>query len=857
MIIRKGLILTLLMVGVFATTGYAQSADMIQKAKMAGMSDAQIQDMMRQQQQTSGGSTSTGKAKSGTDVSKLPDQSLDRAREERPYDLKTKSNKVSPNTNKTSTNKITSKANSLTDATNTTNSKLGQTTLRQDSLFNQATEDLDVEDMVNEYNELKLEEARQRKLDREKEKLRGKVFGREVFSGEDLTYSPNYNMATPKGYQLAAGDEVAITVWGASALNIVGVISPDGNITIPDLGPVHLAGLTIEAAEKRLRADLSQIYVGLSSENPNTFVTLSLANIRSIKVNVVGEAVRPGTYTLPSLASLFNALYVAGGVNDIGSLRSVKVYRNSKLVADLDVYDYLLNGKYDSNIRLEDNDMVIISPYDNLAKITGKIKRERIFELAKGETLADLIRYSGGFTGDAYTDNIEIQRKSGRMYQVYTVDNEDYGVFKIIDGDSINVGKVVDLFENRAVVRGALMRPGTYGISENLRTVADLIRKAEGLRGDAFLQRAVLTRLREDFTPEVIALDVKAILNGSVSDIELKRDDNLYIPSIYDIQEDFTLSIDGAVNKPMIYDYKKGMTIEDLIIEAGGLKQSASKSKIEVARRIRNPYSNTYSDQTAENYSFSVAENLEITPEGAGFVLEPFDEVYVRVSPGYQQQRNVIVEGEILFGGNYTLAVRGERLSDVVKRAGGVTPSAYVRGARLSRQLNDEERLRAEDKLKLAKQGGRDSLDMNMLDLGTTYYVGIDLEAALANPGSDADIVLREGDKIMVPEYNNTVKISGSVMYPNTVVYNPKMRVSDYISQGGGFSQRAKKSKVFIVYMNGRVATVTSNSPKLIQAGCEIIVPVKPPKNGQGLATTMGLLNSTVSMAAMLTSILK
>lgn len=685
---------------------------------------------------------------------------------------------------------------------------------------------------------------------KEKEK---KIFGRDIFNNEILTFEPLLNIATPDNYVLGPGDEVIIDVWGASQDNIRETISPDGNIIVQGYGPLHLSGLTAKEANARVKNELSKIYSGINTGNSS--ILLTLGNIRSIQVNVMGEVLMPGTYTLPSLASVFHALYNAGGVNPIGTLRSIKVFRGGKEVADVDIYEYLLKGKNNLNITLQDGDVIVVNPYENQVTLEGKIKRPMLYEMKKDEVVSDLLQYAGGFTGDAYKKSIRVIRKSGRERQVFNVDDNEFNLFTLSDGDMVTVDSVLDRFENRIEVRGAVYREGLYALGEDMQTVKQLLEKAEGLRGDAFPNRAVIYREKPDLSMEVLAIDVLGIASGKVDDIKLKKNDVLYIPSIFELREDYTIAVKGDVGHPGTYKFVDNMTLEDLVVQAGGLLESASTIRVDVSRRIKDPKSTSAGDRRAETYTFALKNGL-IVSGPSDFSLQPFDEIYVRRSPGYQKQQNVLVEGEVVFGGEYTLAKKGERLSDLVKRAGGLTAEAYPEGARLTRKLTDDEKAKVQTLLKLTQQGGKDSINVNQLDIGDTYFVGIELNKALENPGSDEwDIILREGDALQIPEYNGTVKISGAVMYPNTVVYKNKAKLKHYISQSGGYAQRAKKSRAFVIYMNGTVAVAKGNRTKLTP-GCEIVVPLKPRRQGMGLAEIMSLASSTTSMAAMVTSII-
>ena len=703
----------------------------------------------------------------------------------------------------------------------------------------------------------------QREANRPAGDLSGTVFGREIFSNKNLSFEPNLNVPTPKGYVLSSGDELLINVWGDSELNLKLKVSPEGTILIPNLGPVSVSGLTIETAENRIRQELGRIMSTLSgdTDGANTFVSVSLSQIRSIKVNIVGEVVAPGTYTLPSFATLFNALYAAGGVNEIGSLRGIKVYRNSKEVAKLDVYDYLLNGKYNTNIRLEENDMVIVSPYDQLAVVRGKVKRNRIFELKKGETLKQLLNMAGGFTGDAYRKDVRIKRKAGSRYQIATVTEDKYPTFAMMDGDSLLVDSVIPFYENRLTVTGAVWRPGEYELSPSVRTVKQLVKQAAGLKGDEFAGRALITRLNPDFTTTMIAVDIRGILNGTAPDVELQAEDQLSIPSLFDLREPYTIKVGGAVNYPdTVLPYRHNLTIEDAIMMAGGLRESASSINVEVARRVKDPSSNQNVNRIADVYNFSLSEDFKLNAGDTIFTLEPFDEVYVRFSPGYHEQQVVKVNGEITFAGSYVLATKNARLSDIIAKAGGVTPESYVKGASLKRQLTEDELKRMETLLALseANKQSRDSIGVALMNV-KDYSVGIDLEKALANPGSIDDVVLRDGDELYIPQMQSTVKMSGAVTYPNSVTYTKGMSVMDCLSQAGGYNDIARKYPI-VIYMNGKVATTKRTAiffkryPK-VEPGCEIVVPTKTQRERRSLAEIMSISSSATSMAAMITSI--
>lgn len=680
------------------------------------------------------------------------------------------------------------------------------------------------------------------------------VFGRDLFNNKKLTFEPNLNIATPENYRLGPGDEVLIDIWGGSQTTICETISPDGNIQIENYGPLYLNGMTVKEANDYATSELSKIYTGIV--NNTSQIKLTLGQIRSIQVNVMGEVKVPGSYTLSSLASVFHALYMAGGVSDIGTLRAVKVYRDNKLVSTIDIYDYIINGVMKDNIRLMDGDVIVVGPYDSVVKVAGKVKRPMFYEMKNSESVATLLKYAGGFTGDAYSKNIRLIRKSGREHQIYNVEEFDFNLFKVMDGDSVFVDSVLTRFANMVEVKGAVYRPGMYQMGGSINTVKELIEKAEGIRGDAFLNRAVLHRRKEDLTLEVISLDVNGLQNGTTPDIALRKDDVLFIPSIHDMQEGKTLTISGEVAKPGVFPYADNITLEDLVLQAGGLKEAASMVRIDVARRVKDPKATKPSNEIAQTFSFSLKDGFVVDGE-ASFALEPFDEIYVRRSPGYQQQQNVAIEGEVLFGGTYALTKKNQRLSELVERAGGFTKEAYIKGARLERKMTPEEKVRLEAALKMARtQAGNESMSAETLDLGDVYSVGIELEKALDKPGSDADIVLREGDKLVVPEYNNTVKIGGAVMHPNTVAYNPNQKAKYYVNMAGGYSYRAKKSRAYVIYMNGTVARLKGKSKKAIQPGCEIIVPRKA-GNKTSLAEIIGMASTSATTLAALAALIK
>lgn len=692
------------------------------------------------------------------------------------------------------------------------------------------------------------------------EKRKKKVFGRDIFNNKDLTFEPNMNIATPQNYILGPGDAVYIDIYGASQKTIESTVSPDGEVTIEGFGPVQVSGLTVAQANARLRSTLGARY-------SSSKIKLTVGQTRSIMINVMGEVKNPGTYTLPAFATVFHALYMAGGTNDIGTMRNIKVYRNNRLVSVVDIYDYILNGKLTGNVRLADNDVISVGPYDCLVNITGKVKRPMYYEMKRNESVGTLLKYAGGFTGDAYKKSVRIVRKTGREYSVYNVDEFDMSAFHLADEDSVSVDSILPRFSNMVEVKGAVFRPGMYQVGGDINSVKTLIEHADGLREEAFTARAVMHRMKKDRTLEVVPVDVEGILDGTVPDIPIQNNDVLFIPTKQEMMEEQTITIHGEVQYPGIYRYADNETLEDFVLQAGGLKQTASTVKVDVSRRIVNPKALTTDSVIARTYTFALKDGFVIdgTP---GFKLMPFDEVYVRKSPSYYKQQNVVVEGEVMFSGTYTLSKKNQRLSDLIKSAGGVNDRGYIAGARLERKVNESERARMEAVLKKAKEEAeqmeieaakenkkidlKDSEKIKKFEIPEFYSVGIELDKALANPGCDADIVLREGDKIIVPQNNGTVKINGAVMYPNTVGFQKGKKAKYYINQAGGFSEKAKKSQTYIVYMNGTIAKVSQNAkPK---PGCEIVVPEKE-INKMTIAEKMTIGTSVASIATMIATL--
>lgn len=680
------------------------------------------------------------------------------------------------------------------------------------------------------------------------------VFGRNIFNTRNLTFEPSVNLATPPNYRLGPGDEVIIDIWGTSQNTIRQQISPDGTINIEKIGPVNLSGMTVSEANEYLKRVLGKTYSGLDAPDGTLEIRLTLGNARTIQINVMGEVVQPGTYALSSFSTVFHALYRAGGVNEIGSLRNVQVTRNGKTVAKVDVYDFIMKGKTQDDIRLQEGDVIIVPAYEALVQISGNVKRPMKFEMKKNETLATLINYAGGFSADAYTRSLRVVRQNGEEYEINTVKEIDYSAYPMRNGDVVTAEAILNRFTNKLEVRGAVYRPGIYQLNGEINTVRALVNEAKGLTGDAFTNRAVLQREREDLTTEIISVDVRSIMAGTSPDIPLQKNDILYIPSIHDLEDRGDVAIFGEVAKPDSYSYSDNMTLEDLIIRAGGLRESASTVRVDVSRRIKDPKSTHSTDSIGQMFTFALKDGFVIDGE-QGFTLQPYDQVFVRRSPGYQAQQNVQVTGEVIFGGTYAMTTTEERLSDLVKKAGGATPKAYLHGAKLIRVANDEEKKRMRDVINLMnRQFGEAMMDSLGIRVEDTFSVGIDLEKAMAQPGSEYDLVLREGDVLSVPKLNNTVKVNGAVMMPNTVGYLSDKNANYYLDQAGGYALNAKKSKKFVIYMNGQVARIKGRSKDKIEPGCEIIVPSKKNKR-INVGEILGYASSFGSLATMFATI--
>ncbi len=681
-----------------------------------------------------------------------------------------------------------------------------------------------------------------------------KIYGHQVFNSQSLTFEPSENLATPQNYRLGPGDEVVIDIWGTSEDHMRHTISPEGSIMISQIGPVYLNGLTIKDANQHIKSAFSRKYAGMN--DAETDIQVTLGQVRTIQVDILGEVATPGTFRMSPFSSVFHALYRAGGINDIGSLRNIQVLRNGKKVAGVDIYDYLFKGKTSGNIRLQEGDVIIVPPYEQLVNIDGNVKRPMYYEIKPDETVKSLLDYAGGFTGDAYGGMVRLSRQSGTENELYNIDRGEFATYRLQDGDIITVGTILDRYANRVELKGAVYRPGMFAIGDGLKTVRDLIDKADGVTEDAYTDRVLLYREGPEKQLEVVALDLKDILRGAAPDITLKRNDMLVISSVNELEERGDVYIGGQVARPGAYPYAANSTVEDLIFQAGGLLEGASTARVDISRRIVDPSATEATNQLAQEFTVSIENGLAVG-KGKGFRLKPYDRVEVRRSPGYAPQETVAIDGEVLFAGTYTLRKRNERLSEFVTRAGGLIDGAYIKGAHLSRRLSESELAARKEALRLAMSNNSenmgDSIAIDKIDLSNMYNVGINLEKALANPGSDYDLVLMPGDSLYVPEKQSTVKISGDVMFPNAVIYEPGKKLSHYINQAGGYGQRAKKGKAFIVYMNGTVARAKRNAP--IEPGCHIIVPSKPQNGGTDWSKILTLTTGFMSVATMVATI--
>lgn len=689
------------------------------------------------------------------------------------------------------------------------------------------------------------------------------VFGRNIFNNENLSFEPSSNMATPTNYHLGPGDQVYIDIWGASQLSIDATISPDGTIVVEGVGPVYLAGMTVAQAKGALKDKLGSRYADCR-------FNLSVGETRTIQVQVLGEVAVPGTYSISGLCTAFNALYAAGGISSIGTLRDIKVYRSGRLVSSIDVYDYLINGNSRSDVRLQDNDVILVGAYDCLVNVIGKVKRPMWYEMKRGETVRQLLQYTGGLTGDAYTKMVRLTRKAGEEYSVHNIDEFKMGAFTLMDEDIIEVDSVRKHYSNMIEIRGAVKHAGTYQLGGGIQTVKELLAAADGLREDAYTKNAIIHRRRDDNTLEMVGVDLTGIIEGSAADVAMKNGDILFIPSMTEMLGEQTLQVSGEVVYPGIYPYAKNATIRDIILQAGGMTNAASLAKVDVFRRIRDINGSKKNNVTAQTFSFSLDDAFNITSDTV-FSLMPYDIVIIRRSPSYQEQKNVKVLGEVNFQGEYSMLTPNYRLSDLVKACQGVTPQAYIEGAHLTRLMTKEEidsRDRANDQaqISLYENAIKEGKEMNMdiadsllamkRNTANTFPVAIDLKKAIENPGSEYDITLREGDVLEIPEQTNIIKLSGEVMYPVSISYTPGKNLYWYINRAGGFSHNASRNRVYGINANGSVVRLHANSVRSIRPGMEIVVPQKVAKKKMSTAEIVGITSGVASLGAIIVSVL-
>lgn len=694
-----------------------------------------------------------------------------------------------------------------------------------------------------------------------KQKLKNKIFGFELFNRQQTaSFEPALNIPTPENYQIGPGDELVIDIWGASERTYQLQVSPDGMITISNLGPIQVSGLTIEQASQKLYQQLGRIYSGLNpekEENKDTYMQLSLGQVRSIQVTVLGEANRPGSYTLSSLSTVFNALYSAGGPTVNGSFRKIQVIRGDSIVKTLDLYDLLINGDQSDNIRLQSQDIIKISPYQNRIEVEGEVKRAGIYETKKGETLAELIKYTGGFTGDAYTHRIRIIGNSSRQKTISDVAKADFDEHKLKNGDLVSVGKVLDRFKNMVEIKGAVFREGKYALTDTS-TVASLIKRADGLRGDAFTNRGLIYREQDDYTLKTIPFNVREIVSNPEKDIKLENNDLVVISSILDLREDYFVEIEGPVQNPDKYKYAENMTLEDLILQAGGFKDGATPYRIEVARRQDGKKKEYPTSQIAQIYRFKVDENLKLDAEEKNFELQPFDKVYIRKARFYEKQKDIVVAGEVEYPGKYSLETNNDRISDIIQRAGGLTNDAYIQGATLYRTLEDTDlgSSRDEENLQGFFVTKGDTLQKQKEQKKTITKIGIELEKILSQPESEYDLFLNEADSLYIPRQLQTVTIKGGVFYPRSVRYQEGMNYRDYITAAGGFTELAKKKKAYVIYANGDVNRVKpflffKNYPE-VKPGAQLVVPEKPEGAKLTPQERISILSAITSTAALI-----
>ena len=691
-----------------------------------------------------------------------------------------------------------------------------------------------------------------------------KIFGADIFRNSNLTFEPNLHLATPVNYVLGPEDQLNINVYGNSLANWKLEVSPDGNINIPGAGLMNVSGKTIEQATAAIKSKLAANNYAIGR---GTNVQVSLGNIRSIKVIIAGEIVKPGTYTLPSLATVFNALYSAGGPNDNGSFRQIEIIRNNSIIRRLDIYDFLVKGQQKDNIVLQDQDIIRVPTYRIRVEMNGEVKTPALFEVLPGETLQDVIRFAGGFTNQAYTSLIKVSQISDQQRRLTDVDENDYKNYIPLRGDIYTVERILDRYQNRVTVNGAVFRPGQYELQNGL-TLMQLIKNAAGLKEDAFTGTNSITRLKPDNTTEIISFNLRDIINKASADIPLKREDVVNISSIFDLRDQYTVTINGAVRNNGAYAYADSMNVQDLIVKAGGFAEGASPKRIEVARRLSN------SDPTSKNSAVAEVFSVNVDPQlrnaETKFQLKPYDIVSVYSLPGYEVQKTVKVEGEVLYPGYYTIQKKNEKISDLINRAGGLSAYADVEGGTLKRSniailgvdsKSDTAEVAQEriNRLNRLKRSYRDSTSNENIQQRNDF-VGIDLKAILNKPGTDIDLIVDDGDVIRIPKQEQVVRVNGEVLYPSAIVYNKNETFKGYILNAGGFSSDALKRGAYVVYPNGTVKGTRKflffNSHPSVKPGSEIYVPKKPERKGLSPTEVIGITSGLASIVAVILGII-
>lgn len=670
------------------------------------------------------------------------------------------------------------------------------------------------------------------------------VFGRDIFRSKNLSFEPNMNIAIPQTYVLGPGDELIVDVYGASQTSNKYKVAPDGSVVIPRVGPVGVSGMTVEKAQAKINSALGQHY-------QNSAIKVSVGQTRTISINVMGEVLTPGTYTLSAFSTVFHALYMAGGTSSIGTLRDIHVARNGKVISTVDVYEYIMNGRLAGNVALKDGDVIIVNPYQCLVNISGNVRRPMWYELKKGESLKTILDFAGDFTGDAYTKSIRVERRAGDKLSVYNVSEFDQGTFVLMDEDRVSVAAVENRYENSVVINGSVKRPGNFDLTK-VKTVRGLIEAAGGLQEDAKPDNAVLIRMNEDRSTQAISLDIKGILSGATADFVLKNEDRLTISSLAQLHAEQNLVIEGEVYHPGTFKFSEKITVSDLITLAGGLRESASVLNVEVARRIVDATANKEREIRTETFTFALKEGMGME-DGSRFPLMPYDHVYIRRSPVYNEQYSVYVTGEVMFAGNYVLADNNVRLSSVIERAGGLKDKASAHDARLIRRMNATELARQQQTRQMAINAA-DSVDLSKLEMGSTYTVAIDLEKAMEKPGSNYDILLRNGDQIIIPQRNTTVKVNGEVLHPNSITYLDGKNYKYFVNEAGGFTKESLKRKTYIVYANGHV---TKASKGKVEPGCEIVVPTKPKRDTAAITKWSTVVTGFITTAALIIAAIK